>query len=201
VLQVRAITFLLGTVAVFGQETTRPGIVRGTLDQVGATSITVLTSGGDRIACGVDSHTYMERDGQRVFAGALHVPDPVEIIADRKDGAFYARTVRIITPGTRILPVRRPALEYVYPRGNLTFSGVVRRFNPQVLVLRTREEPEKMILLREDTRFLESGVATDLSRLGVNARVFIRGGRTFDNQLEAYQIIWGEIDGPQPGHD
>lgn len=200
----RVITFVLFAMAmtvVHGQEPARPGIVRGALLQVGSTSLVVTTSSGDPVQCGFDSHTYMEKDGQRIFAGALHVSDPVEVIADRKAASCYARTLRVVAPGTRILPIRRSPLEYIYPRGNLAFSGVVRRLNSEVVVLRTREEPEKLVLLREDTRYLDSGSPTDLSRLGVNTRVFIRGGKNIDNQLEAYQIIWGDIGGPSPGHD
>ena len=199
----RVITFVFSAITmtvVPAQEPARPGIVRGSLLQVGSAGLVVTTSSGDSVQCGFDGHTYMEKDGQRIFAGALHVSDPVEVVADRKASSCYARTVRVIAPGTRILPIRRSPLEYIYPRGNLTFSGVVRRLNSEVVVLRTREEPEKLVLLREDTRYLDSGSPTDLSRLGVNTRVFIRGGRNIDNQLEAYQIIWGDIGGPGPGH-
>jgi len=99
---------------------------------------------------------------------------------------------------TALRPYR--SLDYVFPRGNVTFSGVVRRLSPNILVLRTREEPEKLVLLRDDTRFLDSGFPADLSRLAVNTRVFVRGGKNIENDLEAYQIIWGEIAGPKPEH-
>ncbi len=140
----RVITFVLFAMAmtvVHGQEPARPGIVRGALLQVGSTSLVVTTSSGDPVQCGFDGHTYMEKDGQRIFAGALHVSDPVEVIADRKAASCYARTLRVVAPGTRILPIRRSPLEYIYPRGNLAFSGVVRRLNSEVVVLRTREQP------------------------------------------------------------
>ena len=42
-----------------------------------------------------------------------------------------------------------------------TFSGVVRRLNIEMLVLRTRSEPEQIVLLRDDTRFLASGLPSD----------------------------------------
>jgi hypothetical protein len=88
----------------------------------------------------------------------------------------------------------------VFPRGNLTFAGVVRRLNGQMLVLKTRTEPEQIILLRDDTRYLASGLPSELSKLLVNTRVFIRGGRNIENDLEAYQVIWGEIPGPRTTH-
>jgi hypothetical protein len=76
---------------------------------------------------------------------------------------------------------------------------VVRRLNANVLVLKTKDEPERMVLLRDDTRFLESGFPADRKALAVNTRVFIRGGRNIENDLEAYQVIWGQIEGPPPG--
>jgi hypothetical protein len=27
----------------------------------------------------------------------------------------------------------------------------------------------------------------------VNTRVFVRAGKSFDNEVEAYQVVWGEI--------
>jgi len=140
----------------------------------------------------------MEREGQRIFSGALRADDPVELIVDRKSGSCYTRTVRVVATGIRFTTLRPyRSLDYVFPRGNVTFSGIIRRLSSNVLVLRTREEPEKMVLLREDTRFLESGFPADFSHLAVNTRVFIRGGKNIENDLEAYQVIWGEIPGPK----
>ncbi len=193
----------LFALTLFAQEPARPGIVRGRLQQVSDKAITLTNSEGQTVECSLDNKTYMERDGQRIFAGALRANDPLEIIADRRpqSSTCYARTVRIVAPGTRILTVRpyRSSLEYIYPRGNMTFSGVVRRLNANVLVLRTKDEPERMVLLRDDTRFLESGFPAERQSLGVNTRVFIRGGRNIENDLEAYQVIWGQIEGPPPG--
>ncbi|MBC7926342.1 MAG: hypothetical protein H7039_11860 [Bryobacteraceae bacterium] len=193
---------VLGSIAGFAQEQARPGILRGRLLQLSATGLTVTTNAGEAVECTMDNSTYLEREGQRIFSGALRTNDPLEIIADRKPGSCHARTIRVIAPGTRLLSLRptRSSLDHIFPRGNLTFSGVIRRLNANVLVLRTREEPEKMVFLREDTRYLDSGMPADFQQLGVNTRVFIRGGRNLDNNLEAYQVIWGEIEGPKSGH-
>ncbi|MGH9627714.1 MAG: hypothetical protein ACRD7E_05155, partial [Bryobacteraceae bacterium] len=78
----------------------------------------------------------------------------------------------------------------------LTFAGVVLRMNPQMLVVRTRDEGEKHVMLREDTRYLEGGLPSERGFLNVNTRIFIRGGKNLDNEVEAYQIIWGKIAGP-----
>ncbi len=97
---------------------------------------------------------------------------------------------------TRVIRPRR-VFESIFPRGNLTFAGVVRRISPEMLVLYTREEPEKVVLLRDDTRYLASGLPSEFSELAVNTRVFIRGGQNFEKNLEAYQVVWGEIAGPR----
>lgn len=181
------------------QEQAPIGVLRGRLLSVIEGSLSLRTLVGVSYRCGFDSHTYMENEGTRIFAGALRTDDLLELITDRKAGACYARTVRVVPPTTRVGAQRpyRNALDYLFPRGNLTFAGVVRRFNGRLLVLRTRDEAEKMILLREDTRFLQSGFPVDASHLAINARVFIRGGKNIENDLEAYQVIWGEIPGPK----
>ena len=52
------------------------------------------------------------------------------------------------------------------------------------------------MLLRPDTRYIDSGVITRFDQLRANTRVNIRAGENLEKQLEAYQIVWGEIDGP-----
>jgi hypothetical protein len=78
----------------------------------------------------------------------------------------------------------------------MTFSGVVLRINPEMMVLRTWRDGEKVILLRQDTRYMDSGLKTDFATLPVNTKVFVRGGKNLENELEAYQVVWGEISGP-----
>jgi hypothetical protein len=191
--------FLLIAAGAFAQEPAPKGIVRGKLVTVAAGNLSLVTPLGSSYRCSFDHHTYMEREGQRIFAPALRADDPVEVITDLKAGDCYARTIRIVSATSRLLGARsyRPALDHIFPRGNLTFAGVVRRFNGNVLVLRTREDAEKIVLLREDTRYLEGGHPTDFTKLAVNTRVFVRGGRNVENDLEAYQVIWGEIPGPK----
>jgi hypothetical protein len=95
------------------------------------------------------------------------------------------------------MPSVQSLVETIYPRGNLTFGAVVIRRSPTLLVVRTRTEPEKILRLREDTRFLDSGAPAMAKDVPVNARVFIRAGKNFENDVEAYQVIWGEIVGPK----
>ena len=178
------------------------GVFRGNVINVENYTLELKTTLGLHYSCEFDKHTYMERDGQRVFSGALKADEPVEIITDIRGTACYTRTLRFIPSTARLLNVRpyRSSIDHIYPRGNMTFAGVVRRFNPQMLVLRTRDDAEKIVLLREDTRYLDSGIPVDFTKLSVNTRVFIRGGKNFENDLEAYQVIWGEIPGPKRIH-
>jgi hypothetical protein len=86
-----------------------------------------------------------------------------------------------------------PALDLIFPRGNLTFAGVIAKVSANRVVLHTRREGEKTILLRLDTRYLEAGAPVDAGELKPNTRVFVRAGRNLENQIEAYQIVWGQI--------
>jgi hypothetical protein len=81
----------------------------------------------------------------------------------------------------------------MFPRGRLTMAGVVLRRSEGSLVLRTRFDGEQTVLLRPDTRYLESGSQVASSALKVNTRIFVRGGKNLDQEIEAYQVIWGEI--------
>jgi hypothetical protein len=194
---VRCCPLVLACLAVAEAQVPAPrGVFRGNVLKVTDYTLELKTTLGTHYTCEFDKHTYMERDGQRVFAGALK---PDQIITDIRGSACYTRTLRFIPSQARLFNVRpyRSSIDHLFPRGNLTFAGVVRRFNPRMLVLRTRDDAEKIVLLREDTRYLDSGVPVDFSRLAVNTRVFIRGGKNFENDLEAYQVIWGEIPGPK----
>lgn len=182
------------------------GIVRGDLVLwEGTTSsglLTVSNTTGE-FRCGFDAKTWMERDGQRVAVGAFAPGDRIEIVADRKPGTktCYARTVHAVDrPVARYGPGRRPLLklgpsptEAWAPRGDLTFAGVVMEVTPRTLVLRTRSEPRQTLLLRSDTRFMSEGVRVEPNALQVNTRVFVRAGRNLENEVEAYQVIWGDI--------
>jgi hypothetical protein len=157
--------------------------------------------------CHFDAHTYVERDNQRFTIAGMRTGDRLEIIADRKPGTTvcYARTIHIIdnrpvvnNPGYRVnLRPFRNTIDNIFPRGNMTFAGVVLRTSPAMMVLHTRQDGEKTILLRLDTRYLDSGLPSEMKALPVNTRVFVRGGLNLDDELEAYQVIWGVIPGPR----
>jgi hypothetical protein len=179
-----------------------PPIVSGTLILAEGGVLEVKRATGSAVRCGFDTHTWIEQDRKRLSLTALEPGVPVEILTDLRAGRCYTRTVRIVPAGTP-LNARRPMtpvrsiIENIYPRGNLTFGGVVIRRSPTVLVVRTRTEPEKIVRLREDTRFLDSGTPATSADVAVNTRVFVRAGKNFENDIEAYQVIWGEIAGPK----
>lgn len=203
---------LIGALFAFSlsAETIAPiGIVRGEMvEWQGVKNVGTLTVkssvDGETYVCAVDNYTYLERESQRIVPAALTSGEKLEIIADRKPvGKCYARTVRVtrakVSTGSWRLAVRNqrsPMLEALYPRGNITYSGVVVRLAPGVMVVRTRHDGEQALLLRQDTRFLDSGFASSAESLAVNKRVFVRCGRNLENEIEVYQVIWGEIAGP-----
>jgi hypothetical protein len=193
---------LLATTLVAQQEVT-PAIVRGTLTLADGGILEVRRAIGNPVRCSFDSHTWIEQDRKKLSLTALEPGLNVELLTDLRAGRCYTRTLRIVPAGvsaaTRRPPMTpvRSTIENIYPRGNLTFGGVVIRRSPTLLVLRTRTEPEKLVRLRDDTRFLDSGSPATAADVAVNTRVFVRAGKNFDNDVEAYQVIWGEIAGPK----
>jgi hypothetical protein len=142
-----------------------------------------------------DDKTYFEREQEHSAPGRLEKGDWLEIVADQSPASAlsYARTVHVIErhAPSRLRPVARA--DPLFPRGDMTFAGVVKLLNGERLVLHTRTAGEKTILLRQDTSFLAEGDPVDGSALLPNTRVFVRAGKNLDNQIEAYQVIWGEI--------
>ena len=75
----------------------------------------------------------------------------------------------------------------------MTFTGVVLRLDREGLVLRTRVDGEKWILVRRDTLYREDGLQVEPSSLHSSTRVFVRAGRNLDGEIEAYEVVWREI--------
>jgi len=119
--------------------------------------------------------------------------------------ACYARLVHILElkpiyemPGVR--PRSKHASQPVEPfgpRGNMTLSGLVRGVKSNVLTLKSRTGNYETIQLRSDTRYSTEGQAAEAGNLRVNTLVFIRCGKNLENQIEAYQVVWGEILKPE----
>jgi hypothetical protein len=196
--------------ALAAQESAPVGIVRGDLSlllvRAGKGTLDVTTPAGTVYQCDFDTLSLIERDNLPIGAASMNKGEHIELLADRKRERCYARIIRVIrrngatattAPASAKWRFSTHALDHIYPRGNLTFSGIIVRMSPSMLVLRTRTDPEKKIMLRDDTRFLDSGHPGELGGLEVNTRVFIRGSKTFEDTLEAHQVIWGEIPGPK----
>ena len=189
------------------QEGTPAGILRGDLLSWTGTSRAgelIFRGAEDRVfQCGYDERTYFERSRERITPAAMHRGDRLEVVADKKEGGgvCYARTVEVIdAPAPHTPPGQRPRLrtastitDAIVPRGNLTFTGIVLKNSAGELLLRTRGNERKTILLRPDTRYLGEGQILERDNLPVHTRVFIRAGRNIEEELEAYQIVWGDI--------
>lgn len=182
------------------------GIVRGDLVEwqgaANSGNLSLKTMEGRVYECSFDGKTYFERDNHRVTPAVMTVGDRLELLSDRRPGSqtCYARTVRVMDPGAALSVTarqrfRRPPspTESFAPRGNLTFAGVVVKIDEETIVLRTRTEGEKLIVLRHDTRYIGDGQRAELDQVKRNSRVFIRAGRNLENEIEAYQVVWGQI--------
>lgn len=177
------------------------GIVRGELliwqAASGIGRLDVKTTEGHVYQCSFDRKTYFERDNLMVAPAAMSVGDRLEIVSDRKPGSdvCYARTVHVLDAASAARPLHREPspTESFAPRGNLTFAGVVMRLDHETMTLKTRADGQKLILLRQDTRYIADGQRVDADGLKRNTRVFIRAGRNMDDDIEAYQVVWGEI--------
>jgi hypothetical protein len=159
-----------------------------------------------------DAKTYFEWRERQISAAEVRPGDRLEVVRGDASGgsaqANYARIVRILdAPPARPFGTNRSAgastpsrrlgyvspLDHFAPRGNLTFAGIVARVATDHLILRTRAGEEKIVVLRGDTRYANGGIPAAVTDLQVNTRVFVRAGRNFEDELEAYQVIWGEI--------
>lgn len=189
------------------------GLIRGDLIEAAtgpAGMLAIRTSDLRVYRFEFDQRTYVERENQYISTRGLKVGDFVEIVSGNgpKPSIRYARMVHVLDRrGTRQLapaPVRlrplRSPTESFAPRGTLTFSGTVVNLSPESFLLRTRLDGERVILRREDTKYLEGGAQVESGKLVPNTRVFVRAGRNGDEEIEAYQVVWGEILAPMRRH-
>ena len=207
-----AILCVLDGGALCAPEAPFPGMIRGVLlecDTPGTSGQFALRALGTNqvYRFAFDWKTYIEREERRISAGSLQKGDTIEVVSDRDENAavHYARTVHVIEARRAALqpagsgryrlvranPVASP-IDLFTPRGNLTFAGVIARVTADRMVLHTRRDGEKIILLRMDTRYFDGGTPVGSADLKPNTRVFIRAGKNLEDQIEAYQIVWGQ---------
>jgi hypothetical protein len=152
--------------------------------------------------CWFDSRTDFERGDRRVDLSASDKGAAVEVLPDsRQPSGCYVKSVRfapatanhtVSWPG-RPADALRPSLDLISGRGDLTMAGVVVKIGAHALLLRTRSNERKLILLRPDTRYFGGGEPVEHGNLAVNTLVFIRAGKSLEDEVEAYQVVWGEI--------
>jgi hypothetical protein len=181
----------------------------------------VRAAGNQVVRYRFDAKTYVEREERPIDVPRLRPGEKVEVVSDPLSGSLlrYARTIHVIDPappprtatrpGSRLDPslnpglaplfgpavtsVLGPAHEPLFPRGDMTFSGVVSRLSEGRLVLRTRTAGEQTLLLRQNTRFVADGETVAAAELKTNMRVFVRAGKDLFGHVEAYLVAWGGI--------
>ncbi len=191
---------LLVTGVLCAQETPA-GVLRGTLIERDDAQIAVRGPDNRVERLRYDARTRAEREGRTVDISELLAGDTVEVAADRgaRPNERYARTVKVLqavaAPRSRQFRrnVRTAFIDETFPRGNLIFAGIVSEVAPGSFIVRTRERGPQRILLRDDTRYLGNGGQVAASDLAVNTRVFVRAGKNYAGEIEAYQIVWGAI--------
>ena len=164
-----------------------------------------------------DAKTYVVRNDSLIDVARILPGEKVEVLSDTVPGSplRYARDVHVLSAAPAQVPAAMPvpsastALSVPVSRqpysafddtfiytGDLTFSGVVARITADRLVLHTRSG-EQALEVRNDTRFLNDGAVAVAADLKPNTRVFVKAGKGLYGQVEAYQIIWGDILAPQ----
>src|SRR5579864_3250681 len=202
---------LLMTGVAWTQENAPAGFLKGDLLSWAGTPRSgqfIFQSAGNRIySCSYDEKTYIERQSRLITIAGTEKGDRLEVVSDYKRDSVvcYARLVHVLdTQGNYVMPGVRPrtkaagrAVEPFGPRGNMTLSGLVMGVKSNDLTLKSRSGEYETIQLRPDTRYSTEGQTAEASSLRVNTLVFVRCGRNLDNQVEAYQVVWGEILRPE----
>ncbi|MEO7650111.1 MAG: hypothetical protein ABIZ80_06560, partial [Bryobacteraceae bacterium] len=179
------------------------GLIRGDLLESDTASVTIRTAKNQVFLFRIDQKTYIERDDTRMYPAELRRGDALEVVADRDPQATvtYARLISVMTarsaPPRRLIENRRAPIQYTFesivPRGLLTFSGMVLRLHEDRMTLRLKAGGEKLIRLRADTRYRRDGLEVEPPALQTGTRVFVRAGKSLDDELEAYEVVWGQI--------
>jgi hypothetical protein len=157
--------------------------------------------------CRITPDTYMTRQTLRVTPVGIKPGDFLEIVADLREGIEACRAltiyVRASDPSMRhvraplSIPPQRIIMDNLWPRGSLTFAGVIQQLTPTRMVVQTRKNGEKTFNLRPDTVYTAKGLLVEAGKLEVHMRVFVRAGNGVEGEMEAYQVLWGDIVTPK----
>jgi len=149
-----------------------------------------------------DPKTYVERDEAMIDVARLQPGERVEVVSDQAPGAAlrYALTIHVLasTQAARSTFVRTQRASLTAAgdplfAANLSFSGVVVRLSGGRMFLRTRDDAGQAILLRQDTRYVEDGKVVGAVELKPNMRVYVQAGKSLYDEIEAYEVVWGQI--------
>ena len=146
-------------------------------------------------SCFYDSRTYVERAHARIAMTDLASGEPIEVLADRRAGSSNCYTRMVYVVNRRPMPNLDPLLNRplgAMPRGDVTFAGAVLSIDGYQLAIRTRAG-DVALRVRNDTRFVSGGLRVERRELPVNTHIFVRAGRDIWGELEAYEVMWGEI--------
>jgi len=156
-----------------------------------------------------DQRTWIEREKERIPGSALRVGELLEVVTDRDPKAVfevhYARLVHVIEkhavrppPPTGIYRFYKHPTEEPTVAPQLSFTGVISQLTSGELTLKTRLDGNKRVLLRPDTVFFQSGAQVETMALQPNQRVCVWAAKNQEGELEASQVMWGDI--LQPNH-
>ncbi len=199
-------------VVLWAQGAVPPAVVQGILlerdPQVASGEFSVRVPGDQVFRFLFNAKTSVDRGRQPIDVARLQPGEEVEVISDEVERSLlrFARIVHVLSSPpppkplsqSRLRPYRYsadrelPLLDRPIPLASEALAGVVFRVNSQRVVLHTRAG-DQTILLRPDTRYVEDGSVVGSTDLKPNMRVYIRAGRTLYNEMEAYQVVWGEI--------
>lgn len=151
-----------------------------------------------------DQRTWIEREKERIPGSALRVGELLEVVTDRDPKAMfevhYARMVHVIEkrvvrppPPAGVFRFYKHPTEEAWITPQLSFTGVISHLASGEFTLKTRLDGNKRVLLRPDTMFLQSGGQVETMALQQNLRVCVWAAKNREGELEAYQVMWGEI--------
>lgn len=198
----RALAISLFAALACAQPPADPGVMRGVLIEHDPEAT------GELAVRAADNHVFRYRyDAHTAVDGPpLRVGDQVEVTTGPAGDQplRYARSIVVTAAVAPPPPVRRAPPHHqpvpVYSvqderwreQGDLSLSGVIVRLDGMHLVLRTHAG-EKIILLRQDTRYLDNGDVVAMAALKPTMRVFVSAGKNLYGDLEGYQVVWGHI--------